>query len=115
MVISMTEYKTLEQKRKFYNSAAWAGKYGIRQQALKRDNYECQECKRLGYVHVDSQKVDGEKKSIELNVHHIKEIEDHPELALSLENTITLCLNHHNEMHGRVFGTKEVKWDDEKW
>lgn len=107
------EYKTLEQKKKFYNSSPWAGKNGIRNQALKRDNYECQRCKQLGLVHVDSEKIEGERKSIELNVHHIKEIEDYPELALQLDNTITLCLFHHNEIHGRA--AKKPKWDDEKW
>ncbi|OAB31762.1 alpha/beta hydrolase [Paenibacillus macquariensis subsp. defensor] len=111
----MTGYKTLEQKKTFYNSAAWTGKNGIRHQALKRDNYECQECKKLGQIHLDSEKVDGERKSIELNVHHIKEIEDHPELALKLDNTVTLCLYHHNVVHGRVPEDSQGKWMDEKW
>ncbi|WP_078410275.1 HNH endonuclease [Priestia abyssalis] len=110
----MAEYKTKEQKKRFYNSKEWTGKNGIRQQALKRDNWECQRCKELGYVHVDSKKVEGERKSIELNVHHIKEIEDHPELALRLDNTITLCLRCHNEIHEK-FKSKKLKWKDEKW
>ena len=110
------EYKTKEQKLKFYNSSAWANKKtGIRAQALKRDNYECQQCKREGRVHVDSIKVEGERKSIELNVHHIKEIEDYPELALTLDNTMTLCLYHHNLIHEKGFMRKEIKWNDEAW
>lgn len=111
----MTEYKTEAQKAKFYQSTAWRGVNGLRYQALKRDNYECQECKRLGYVHVDSIKTEGERKTIELNVHHIQEIEDHPELALKLSNLETLCLFHHNDIHGRNFERKQPKWDDEKW
>jgi 5-methylcytosine-specific restriction enzyme A len=112
----LKEYKTKEQKRKFYKSAAWSGVNGIRKQALKRDNWECQRCsKELGKVHVDSKKVEGERKKIELNVHHIKEIEDYPELALSLENTVTLCLSCHNFIHDKRFGPKEEKWPDEKW
>lgn len=111
----MKEYKTLEQKKKFYNSAAWTGKNGIRHQALKRDNYECQECKKLGDIHLDSEKNEGERKSIELNVHHIKEVEDYPELALQLENTVTLCLYHHNVVHGRVPNDDKARWMDEKW
>lgn len=109
----MEEYKTDEQKRTFYKSGAWNN---LRQQALKRDNYECQECKRQGKVHVDSVKVEGERKSVELNVHHKYEIKHYPKLALTLDNLETLCLNCHNVMHDRVFGqTKANRWDDEMW
>ncbi|MEB1809038.1 MAG: HNH endonuclease [Bacillaceae bacterium] len=108
----MTEYKTPEQKRKFYNSSKWKS---LRLKALQRDNYECQECKRLGRVHVDSVKEDGKRKSIELNVHHIKEIEIHPEEALNINNLETLCLDHHNEIHEKSFAPHKPKWDDEKW
>jgi 5-methylcytosine-specific restriction enzyme A len=111
----VNEYKTQAQKKKFYNSSSWAGKYGIRHQALKRDNYECQLCKAEGKVHVDSIKVEGERKSIQLNVHHIKEIEDYPDLALNLDNTQTLCLDHHNAIHRKGFKPRKPKWQDEKW
>lgn len=111
----MTEYKTEAQKRKFYKSSAWSGVNGLRNQALKRDNYECQMCKAEGRVHVDSTKVEGERKSIELNVHHIKEIEHHPKLALALDNLQTICLRHHNEQHNR-FKPYVNKWaQDERW
>ncbi|MEK4715351.1 HNH endonuclease [Sporosarcina sp. FSL K6-5500] len=110
------EYKTKAQQKKFYNSAAWKGKQGIRQQALKRDNWECQECKKAGRVHVDSAKVEGERKSVQLNVHHIMELEDHPELALKLSNVTTVCLFHHNEIHKRFYGSRKIdEWRDEKW
>lgn len=109
----MTEYVTDQQKKKFYRSSSWES---LRQHALKRDNFECQECKRQGRVHTDSIKVEGERKSIELNVHHKYEIEDYPKLALVLDNLETLCLNCHNVVHNRVFGqTKKPKWDDERW
>lgn len=108
----MTEYKTKEQKKKFYNSGEWKK---LRLKALERDNYECQKCKRLGEVHVDSIKIEGERKTIELNVHHIKEIEDFPELALVLENLETLCLDHHNEEHDKSFAPQQLKWNDERW
>lgn len=108
----MKEYRTNAQKKTFYNSRPWRL---LRGQALKRDNFECQECKRLGYVRVDSDKVPGERKSIELNVHHKKEIETHPELALKLNNLETLCLFHHNQVHDKGFVRKKPKWNDEKW
>lgn len=111
----MAEYKSLEQKRSFYKSSAWSGVNGLRNQALKRDNYECKMCAAEGKVHIDSTKVKGERKSIELNVHHIKEIEDHPHLALELDNLLTICLDHHNKLHNR-FQVSENKWKhDEKW
>ncbi|MDV2685180.1 HNH endonuclease [Alkalihalophilus lindianensis] len=106
------EYKTEEQKKKFYRSKSWEE---IRQEALERDNYECQECKRQGRVHVDSKKEEGKRKSIELNVHHKYEIEYYPKLALVLDNLETLCLNCHNKIHGKGFKKKKPKWDDEKW
>lgn len=109
----MSEYKTKEQKKQFYNSGQWKH---LREAALKRDNYECQQCKREGRVHIDSTKTEDEKKKIELNVHHIKEIEHHPELASELDNLETLCLHHHNVEHDRVFGRKPNKWEeDERW
>ncbi|PEP80277.1 alpha/beta hydrolase, partial [Bacillus toyonensis] len=47
----MNKYKTKQQKRKFYDSVAWKQ---LREQVKKRDNYECQECKRNGSVRVDT-------------------------------------------------------------
>jgi len=110
--MKFNEYKSKKKKKQFYNSTEWKN---LRQRALERDNYECQECKRLGKIHVDSKKVEGERKSIELNVHHIKEIEFWPELALDLNNLETLCLHHHNLIHDRRFTPQVIKWDDERW
>ena len=108
----MTEYKSPSQKKKFYRSSNWET---IRQQALKRDNYECQLCKREGKVSVDSIKIEGERKSIQLNVHHIKEVETNPELALEIDNLQTVCLFHHNKEHKR-FNASSNKWvHDERW
>ena len=109
----MKEYKTESEKRKFYRSKDWTV---LRQQALARDNHECQQCKREGKVHVDSVKVTGERKSIQLNVHHKKEIEYHPELALELDNLETVCLRCHNRIHDKLFlVSKANEWDDERW
>ena len=54
---------------KFYQSPKWRR---LREKAMKRDHYECQECRRLGKYH-----------RVE-NVHHIKEVKDRPDLALGL-------------------------------
>ncbi|WP_260288759.1 HNH endonuclease [Peribacillus aracenensis] len=55
---------------------------------------------------MDSIKVQGERKSVELNVHHKYEIEHYPQLALVLDNPETLCLQCYNKMHEGVFGEK---------
>jgi 5-methylcytosine-specific restriction enzyme A len=116
-VVLMTEYKTLLQKRKFYDSRDWKQ---LREEVKKRDNYECQECKRQGLVFLNTDELNksGKRKKIKLVVHHIKELEDHPDLALEIDNLETVCVNCHNKIHGRVneFIHKENKWaHDEKW
>ncbi|MGW8050195.1 HNH endonuclease [Enterococcus dispar] len=78
----------------FYDSAKWRH---LRQRAMKRDHYECQMCKALGRHH----KVE--------NVHHIKEVKDRPDLALTLDNLICLCIDHHNEVHERYMTIAEKK------
>ncbi|MGG3383070.1 HNH endonuclease [Heyndrickxia faecalis] len=111
----MPEYKTLEQKRKFYDSAEWKQ---IRERVKARDNYECQECKRQGRVTVDTNQYseNAKRKKIQLVVDHIKELENYPELALDMDNLETLCVNCHNKKHRRVFVRKPNKWEhDERW
>lgn len=114
----MIEYKTDAQKKGFYNSTAWKR---LRQQALERDNFECQHCKEEGRVTVDSIKEQGEHKRIVLNVDHKYPIEFYPKLALVLENLQTLCIYHHNLKEGRLDKLKKhqfsgkKKWDDERW
>ncbi|MEW4223147.1 HNH endonuclease [Rossellomorea marisflavi] len=107
------EYNTESQKKKFYRSKEWKR---VRQQALDRDNRECQVCKRMGRVFLDSVKEPGKKKKVRLNVHHLKEIADYPGLALDLDNLETVCIKHHNKEHDRNFArrTKSI-WNDEKW
>lgn len=98
-------YTTHKDKMRFYRSKDWLY---LREQALKRDNYECQQCKRDGLVKIGSGKT-------KLNVHHIKEIETHPELALELDNLETLCVSCHNKVHGRGYVRQKKKWNDERW
>lgn len=106
----MSEYRTREQKVKFYKSSEWQE---IRQQALARDNYECQECKRQGRVYTDQYDKDKHKR---LDVDHKQEIYMHPELALEIENLETLCVKCHNKKHKRFFNRpKQNKWNDERW
>lgn len=110
----MNEYKTREQKRKFYDSGKWKS---IRKEVKDRDNYECQECKRHGRVAIDTNEYSesAKRKKIQLVVHHIKELEHHPSLALDIDNLETVCVDCHNKEHGRSFEYKEPKWNDERW
>ena len=111
----MKVYNTKQQKRKFYDSPEWKR---TRERIKKRDNYECQECKRNGQVQTDTNEYSesAKRKKIQLVVDHIKELEDYPELALDEENLETSCVDCHNKKHGRIFKNKQNKWEhDEKW
>lgn len=68
----------------FYKTDRWEKK---RAWILKRDKYLCQECKRYG-----------DKVPAEM-VHHIKPLEEFPELAFVNENLISLCNKCHNKKH----------------
>lgn len=69
---------------KFYKSKAWEHK---RAAILRRDNYQCQRCKRYGRLRQAQ------------TVHHIKHYDEYPELALDSSNLISLCNDCHNAMH----------------
>lgn len=70
--------------KKLYNSKRWKMK---RQYILHRDGYLCQECRKYG------------KNTEAKIVHHIKEVEDHPELALINSNLVSVCASCHNKIH----------------
>lgn len=83
----------------FYLSRVWKDK---RLEILARDNYECQWCKDEGHVTSIDHSV--------LEIDHIKELDDYPELALVNENLQTLCKVHHNQKHNRFqFGKSKPK------
>lgn len=85
----------------FYNSRTWRKK---RLEILDRDNNECQMCKVLGEV--------GKGET----VHHIKHLKDYPSLGLTDSNLITLCFNHHNEMHPEKLKHKKKELlNEERW
>lgn len=96
----------MKKANKFYLSIDWKLK---RDEILKRDNYECQWCKKKGAVKVRSAEV--------LEVDHIKELSTHPELALDNNNLRTLCKTCHNERHGRYQISENQKrfGADERW
>ena len=108
-------YDTVKERIRFYKSPPWRRK---REEILKRDNYECQECKKQGKVSIDYNrfKVDTshQRKHKYLDVDHIEELQDRPDLALADSNLITLCIKCHNKKHDR-YQKKVKQWNDERW
>jgi 5-methylcytosine-specific restriction endonuclease McrA len=68
----------------FYKSTPWLK---CRILILERDHYLCQPCMRA------------EKITTANTVHHIKPLEDHPELALEEDNLESICPTCHNKEH----------------
>ena len=69
---------------KFYRSKRWEK---LRASVLRRDGYLCQECRRYGRM-----------KQAQ-TVHHIKHLDEYPELAYDPKNLQSLCLQCHNRLH----------------
>lgn len=67
-----------------YTCAKWKKK---RREILRRDGYQCRECRRYGRVREATE------------VHHIKHADEYPELAYKSQNLVSLCHACHNKMH----------------
>lgn len=71
----------------FYKSSLWKNK---RLKILRRDGYECRECKRYG-------------KSVAATVvHHIFPLESYPEYRLVSANLYSCCGSCHGSFHDRI-------------
>lgn len=77
---------TDKEKHKFYHSKEWKQMSAY---ILRRDHYECQECRRHHKLTRANQ------------VHHIIHLEDNKALALDENNLESLCIQCHNIIHGR--------------
>ena len=73
---------------RFYKSTVWEKK---RLEILKRDNYECQICKREGGF------------TPATTVHHIIPLEQRLDLALDDDNLLSVCAACHNREHPEKF------------
>lgn len=95
-------------KVKFYKDTYWRNY--LAPKILQRDNYECQECKKEGKLTIKQHK----KK---LDIHHIKELEEYPELAYVESNLETVCVHHHNILDEKnIHGTPRKKFiNEERW
>lgn len=81
---------------KFYRSAKWLRK---RAAILRRDGYQCVECRKYGRIREATR------------VHHIKHLEDYPELALADSNLESLCAECHNKKHPEKGGNRSGRGD----
>lgn len=70
--------------REFYTSKKWER---MRAAILKRDGYRCRICARYGRIRQAT------------TVHHIKHLDEYPELALDPSNLISVCTKCHNKLH----------------
>ena len=86
----------------FYNNGLWEHK---RTEALERDNNECQKCKGKG-LYSEAQ-----------CVHRIQHVRKRPDLALTLDNLISLCNSCHDEEHPEKFKNNKPKeqLNEERW
>lgn len=98
----------------FYKSPEWKA---LRAQVLNEQHHECEDCRAKSPAEVTPA----------VTVHHIKEVKQFPELALSYYyrdsagqphcNLVALCDSCHNERHGRFHGGIRTKPQvtEERW
>lgn len=97
-ILKLIRYNNIKA---FYNSALWKH---VRSKALERDNDECQKCKGKGLY------------SKAQCVHHKEHVRNRPDLALTLDNTISLCNSCHDEEHPEKFNNKpKPQLNEERW
>ena len=103
-----------KERQRFYDRKPWQDK---RIEILRRDHYECRDCRdRIRKANEEGRILVGWERRINKAtcVHHIKELEDHPELALESDNLISLCDRCHNARHGRTVDKLYTRWQTKK-
>lgn len=101
-----------DKLEQFYHSKAWKN---LKLEVFKEQHFECQECLKENKLTV---------LSLKDHCHHIKELKDFPELALSKffidelgneqRQLEAICFECHNKIHNR-FQKKEKFFTEEKW
>lgn len=88
------------ERQKEWNSKEWQD---LRKKIMERDDYTCQECGDHNYK--------GRGKSIRLEVHHIKEWCNYPDLRMDENNLVLLCVDCHNKTR-KGLATKLITNED---
>ena len=70
--------------KNIYKTSRWLK---VRAAVLRRDRFECQQCKRFG------------RSVLATTVHHLKPYQEEPALAYASTNLISLCPRCHGEAH----------------
>ena len=78
-----------------YGSGKWKRK---RKHILDRDNYQCIWCRRYG------------RSRDAVEVHHLKPVETHPELAWIDTNLVSLCAACHRKAHPEKGGAARSRY-----
>lgn len=109
---------TDQEAKKIYNRKEWKDPdSGARILALRRDHFECQDCRKRLAAGVNLTGYFAEMHAAE-HVHHIAEVKDRPDLAFDLSNLISLCHVCHDIRHGRtpfLFNQRKKRITEEKW
>lgn len=94
----------MKETNPFYGTDAWKR---CRAAALRRDHGLCQHCLKEGRRAVDAH---GRSFPVLATmVHHIRHLDEHPELALNLDNLVSLCDSCHEKEHPERHRYKEEK------
>lgn len=102
---------TEQEKDRFYASGAWKR---ARLAALRRDRWKCQDCLRRIRARQKENPGYSQRVPDAQMVHHIRELETHPELALTLDNLISLCSACHNARHPEKLEGRRPSQREEK-
>lgn len=93
--------KRRKELKKFYDRAAWRV---ARENALMRDRYLCVLCKKQG----DIKPADVVHHKIHLSLDNM----DNPKIAYNLDNLISLCSEHHVEVHRGEHGKGRMNLEE---
>jgi 5-methylcytosine-specific restriction endonuclease McrA len=110
----LLNYILTGQLMKFYKSKEWKQ---LRLEAMKRANYECGHCKRMGKV-TTRNTINKYGRKTKMDVNHIKPVRLYPHLALDLDNLEYLCVDCHNKADGKdqMLKKHEPKFmNEERW
>ena len=114
-----------DEVEKFYQTDDWKE---LKEDVLDYFHNECQGCLKHGKLTTSERYIeDGKERTAKLHVHHVNELRDRPDLALSRwytdetgqrqANLIPLCKTCHNIVHEKLikWAKKDKFVNEERW